>query len=109
MHKRNTCGDAYIVDNKLRCSIVGAVNYHIASIEQMGGILAAKLSAMHRHFHIRVNQINFFPCRHHFWAMQVTRAVQHLPLKIGNIHLIIIDNRQMPYPGSRKIQQDWRP
>ena len=106
---RNPQRHARVIRRIPRRKIVAPVDHHVPPARQLHGIRRRETLADRLDPHVRIDPAEPRLRRFDLRAPHLRRAMQNLPVQIGKLHRIRIDNPQRPHPRRRQIQRRWRP
>ena len=88
--------------------IIRSVNDHIVPGHKLRCVFTGETARVQFDFDLRVNVVQAISRGFQFISADIFCAVKNLPLKIGKIDLVEIDNTNGPNAGSRQIKRSRR-
>jgi hypothetical protein len=88
--------------------VIGAIHNHVIVGKQLQCVVGLQGGVVNIHLTVGVDLQDAVLGRFHLRLAHPGGAVDHLPLQVGHIHHIKIDNADPPHAGCRQVQQQGR-
>src|SRR5216684_3067300 len=96
---------ARVVDQVAGGEVVGAVHDQVVGLEHLHRVVGVQPLFVHDHVHQRVEFLDAVPGGLCLRAPHIGLAVDDLPLQVGLVHDIEVDDTQRANPGRSQVQQ----
>ena len=103
MKKWLFCHYASVIDQELCWEVVCSINDEIIVLNQFHDIFTGNECVVCNDLNIRIHGFHGFLCRFYLRLSNIFGCVDDLPLQVGQIHFIRIDNSDSSYACCRKI------
>jgi hypothetical protein len=101
------CKERCIVCQKLGREVVGTIDDDVVLWKDFKGILGSQSFLISYNLNIRIDSADGLLGRFCLRSTHVSRAMQHLPLKVCQIDLVRIDNPQGSHSSSGEVESGW--
>ena len=98
--------DAGIVDKELDGEVVGAVDYEVVVLDDVEGIVGTEEVVVRDDVDVRVDGLDLGGCAFHLGTPHILRKVAYLPLEVGDVDDVEINNADGADTRCGQIERD---
>jgi hypothetical protein len=109
VHVRDAVHHARVVHRVARREVVAAVDHHVVAVDERGGVGVREAPRHRLDVHVRVERGEPVARALDLGAPHVAGAVQHLPVQVAHVHLVVVDDAEVPDAGRREVERAGEP